>query len=414
MVCQLNRDPINVFAYRVHAHALGAVISGYKFIPHENKWTMIAKGNPQWPQAFYPLEKVVRIERQDVLFGRCTYNSSQRQTITNIGSTSGDEMCNFYMMFYSPNPLIIDPSKQMLTKSQYNFRSRFEDNCQDREIPVSELGVLPPGNDETLPRNETLEESAKGQHSIHNYQHNEHENHLQNSATVPDKPPKYTVEQNYPFGVGKFGQITAIDTDENDNIVIFHRGKHVWNEKSFTLDDKYKLKDLGPIAEATIVTINPKTQQIIDQWGEDMFYMPHGLTVDTKNKALWLTDVAMHQVFKFTLDSTLKNYKKKPDLVLGELFVPGKDMKHFCKPTSVAISSKNGDIYVADGYCNSRVLRFDAHGTLLNHWGHAPTYGGKKESFYIFSHFLILFSFYYEFRKLFSEPAIPTNDEHSS
>ena len=36
-------------------------------------------------------------------------------------------------------------------------------------------------------------------------------------------------------------------------------------------------------------------------------------------------------------------------LVLGTKFVPGNDEKHFCKPTSVAVSS-SGLIFVADGY----------------------------------------------------------------
>ena len=35
-------------------------------------------------------------------------------------------------------------------------------------------------------------------------------------------------------------------------------------------------------------------------------------------------------------------------IVLGEKFVPGNDAGHFCKPTSVAVSS-SGVIFVADG-----------------------------------------------------------------
>lgn len=43
--------------------------------------------------------------------------------------------------------------------------------------------------------------------------------------------------------------------------------------------------------------------------------------------------------------------KFKPILELGEKLVPGNDEKHFCKPTDVAVA-KNGDFFVADGYCN--------------------------------------------------------------
>src|SRR5699024_2879821 len=124
---------------------------------------------------------------------------------------------------------------------------------------------------------------------------------------------------------------------------------------------------------ATIVTIKPQTQQIIDNWGGGLFYMPHGLTIDTARKAIWLTDVALHQVFKFSLDPDSSQYRK-PVLTLGKRFEPGATMSHFCKPTSVAVDPNNGDFYVADGYCNSRIIRYNASGSYLNHWGHEPTF----------------------------------------
>ena len=71
------------------------------------------------------------------------------------------------------------------------------------------------------------------------------------------------------------------------------------------------------------------------------FYLPHGLTVD-KQGNVWVTDVALHQVFRFPKDSDI------PDLTIGERFVPGNDPKHFCKPTDVAVLS-TGEFFVADG-----------------------------------------------------------------
>ena len=55
----------------------------------------------------------------------------------------------------------------------------------------------------------------------------------------------------------------------------------------------------------------------------------------------------------------------KPDLVLGEAFVPGSDEKHFCQPTSLAVSEATGTFFVADGYCNSRILKYSKDGKLL-------------------------------------------------
>lgn len=46
--------------------------------------------------------------------------------------------------------------------------------------------------------------------------------------------------------------------------------------------------------------------------------------------------------------------------------MPGQDRNHFCQPTAIAVSEANGDIFVADGYCNSRVLKFSRDGWLKN------------------------------------------------
>ena len=54
-----------------------------------------------------------------------------------------------------------------------------------------------------------------------------------------------------------------------------------------------------------------------------------------------------------------------PSLTLGEAFVPGKDDSHFCQPTDVAVAS-SGVFFVADGYCNRRIMKFAADGTLLD------------------------------------------------
>lgn len=61
--------------------------------------------------------------------------------------------------------------------------------------------------------------------------------------------------------------------------------------------------------------------------------------------------------------------KEKPLLVLGEAFVPGSDKNHFCQPTDVAVDPDNGNIYVSDGYCNTRILTFSPEGKYLSHWG---------------------------------------------
>lgn len=55
-------------------------------------------------------------------------------------------------------------------------------------------------------------------------------------------------------------------------------------------------------------------------------------------------------------------------LALGEKFVPGSDEKHMCQPSGVAVAS-DGSIFVSDGYCNNRVVKYSADGHFLSAFG---------------------------------------------
>jgi hypothetical protein len=102
--------------------------------------------------------------------------------------------------------------------------------------------------------------------------------------------------------------------------------------------------------------------------------MPHGLTIDSEGY-IWVTDVGRHQVLKFSLENTME-----PLLEVGEKMVPGSDSRHFCQPADVAVL-KNGDFFVADGYCNSRIARFNRQGVFVSEW--SSKHAGMP------SHFLI-------------------------
>ncbi|KAH0539325.1 peptidyl-alpha-hydroxyglycine alpha-amidating lyase 2-like [Cotesia glomerata] len=154
------------------------------------------------------------------------------------------------------------------------------------------------------------------------------------------------------------GQITGVGVDPAGNPVIFHRADRTWDYRSF--DDTFKFREIfrGPINQDTVLTLNPQNGAVESSWGSNMFYLPHGLHIDARGN-VWLTDVALHQVFKFTPGST------NPDLILGEALTPGSDNDHFCQPTSVAVAS-TGEIVVADGYCNNRIIVLDPFGNIIN------------------------------------------------
>ncbi|PIO54899.1 NHL repeat protein, partial [Teladorsagia circumcincta] len=105
---------------------------------------------------------------------------------------------------------------------------------------------------------------------------------------------------------------------------------------------------------------------IIEEHGQNLFYMPHGITIDEKGN-YWVTDVGSHQ---HRISGAQIGLVIPSCLLTRRKLVPGSDGHHFCKPTDIAVA-KNGYFFVADGYCNSRVLKFDPSGKLVDSFGAA-------------------------------------------
>lgn len=104
-----NNYTIYPIAYRTHSHNLGVVTSGYRI--RNGTWTEIGRMSPQLPQTFYDVTTPgVEIKKNDILAARCTM-SSQRNDFTIIGSRNEDEMCNFYILYY--------------TKAQHNLNIQY-------------------------------------------------------------------------------------------------------------------------------------------------------------------------------------------------------------------------------------------------------------------------------------------------
>jgi hypothetical protein len=96
-----------------------------------------------------------------------------------------------------------------------------------------------------------------------------------------------------------------------------------------------------------------------------MFLWPHGFRID-RDGNLWVTDGRGadgkgQQVFKLSRDG-------KVLLTLGTKGVAGETAATFDGPCDVAIGT-NGDIFVADGHRNNRVVKFTRDGTFVKAWG---------------------------------------------
>ncbi len=139
-----------------------------------------------------------------------------------------------------------------------------------------------------------------------------------------------------------FVEATSVAVDTNDDVYVFNRGKHP-------------------------VIVFDRAGRFKRTWGEGVFRRAHGITIGPDG-TLWLTDDLHHTIRQFTPDG-------KCLLTIGDPDKPStlQGGKPFNRPTHVAISPKTGDVYVSDGYGNSRVHKYDPQGRHLMSWGEPGT-----------------------------------------
>lgn len=138
------------------------------------------------------------------------------------------------------------------------------------------------------------------------------------------------------------GECSAVAINKTGEIYLFHRGPR----PILCFDSHGKL---------------------LRAWGDDLIKSAHGLRLD-RDQNVWVTDVMGHRVYKFD-----PNGQQLLVLGTGE---PGAANNQFNKPTDIAFGL-NDEVYISDGYGNSRVLKFDKDGTFLTTWGTAGTKPGQ-------------------------------------
>ncbi|XP_069631824.1 peptidyl-glycine alpha-amidating monooxygenase isoform X9 [Haliaeetus albicilla] len=365
IACHYKRFPMHLFAYRVHTHRLGKVVSGYRV--RNGQWTLIGRQSPQLPQAFYPVEHPVDVNYDDVLAARCVFSGEGRTTETRIGGTANDEMCNFYIMYYMEAKHAVS----YMTCTQNANPEMFRSIPQEANIPIpvkSDMLKVTHGHHEEIKgtdKSSLLQQAKKEEEEVL-----DQDFHIEEAVEWP--------------GVDlKLGQVSGLALDPENNLVIFHRGDHVWDENSFDSKFVYQQRGLGPIEQNTILVLNPSNAKLLHSMGRSLFYLPHGLSID-KNGNYWVTDVALHQVFK------LGAHDKEPLLILGVALQPGSDRNHFCQPTDVAVDPITGSIYISDGYCNSRVIQFTPKGLYVMQWGEETSLGRARPGQFHIPHSLAL------------------------
>jgi peptidylamidoglycolate lyase len=94
-------------------------------------------------------------------------------------------------------------------------------------------------------------------------------------------------------------------------------------------------------------------------WGDNSLYsVAHSIDFD-RDGNVWTTDSLDHVVYKFDRDGKLL-------LTLGKRKVPGDNATQdlFNRPSDVAFAP-NGDVFITDGYENSRIVKLDKNGKFI-------------------------------------------------
>jgi len=174
------------------------------------------------------------------------------------------------------------------------------------------------------------------------------------AAMVPAQVPDALPKMNY-HPIADFFRIpteehlvepAGVAVNSKGHIYLFHRGKHPLME--FDASGKF-----------------------IRSIADDLFVTAHMVRVDAEDN-IWTTDIGSHMVLKLDPQGRVL-------LALGRMRIPGDDVLHFNQPTDVALD-RDGNIYVTDGYGNSRVLKFDKYGNPLFGWGMKGTGIGQLDT----------------------------------
>ena len=136
-----------------------------------------------------------------------------------------------------------------------------------------------------------------------------------------------------PDGEQEWGDTISVAADGNGSVLVLRR------------------------AEPPVVVFN-RAGELQGVWGEGLFPDKHSIDVDAEG-FVWITDRTDQMVYKFTMEG-------QQLLALGTKGVAGDNgsTDAFNRPSDVAVAP-NGDIFVADGYGNSRIVHFSSDGRFI-------------------------------------------------
>src|SRR5262245_16869335 len=191
-----------------------------------------------------------------------------------------------------------------------------------------------------------------------------------------DDVPRFAVDPFWPKELPEnwiLGQVSGIAVDRDDNIWIVQRPSTlVDDEKGATLNPP-TTKCCKPAP--AVLQFNAEGK-LLRSWGGpgEGYAWPkseHGIFVD-KDGNVWLAGNAPgdNQILKFTPEGKFLQQFGKADATSGS-----NSETELGQPAHMVVDEAAGELYVADGYKNRRIIVLDAKtGAYKRHWG---AYGEK-------------------------------------
>ena len=177
---------------------------------------------------------------------------------------------------------------------------------------------------------------------------------------APDTTESYRLDENWPQYPpdSEFEMGTGIAVSSEGIVYAISRDRDHWASHPLAMT---RYRGHGSI------WMFDRTGGYLGKFAEHQAFIgPHSIYID-RGGFIWVVDRDGHQVKKLTTEG-------ETILSLGEYGRFGNDERHFNGPTGVTFLP-NGDVVVADGYWNSRLVWFSATGEFqkqVGEYGNAP------------------------------------------
>lgn len=186
-----------------------------------------------------------------------------------------------------------------------------------------------------------------------------------------DWPIPATSSAGFPGG-WNFVEVSGVATTPQGNVFVLHRGAYPIME--FESSGKFvRAFGDGLISEGKVLLagrgVAPTfVAEVPGKTRYSAVYGPagctacgaHSIRVDPQGN-LWVVDATGHVIYKL-------NQQGKEIMRLGTKGVSGTGHDTFNLPTDIGFAP-TGEIYVADGYGNARLMKFSKEGKYLTEWG---------------------------------------------